>query len=305
MVAITPAAAALVGLAAERAAVGLSRRGPLARTGAVALCGLFALRPLAVGIAGFAPVPFNAESVAAQTEIAAALKPTFYADRDAFEAHVAEFNLRARARVASGLQRPHVVRLRDPPGAGARVDREECLAMVAKSDVDGDPREGLAASPSLAGLGAVFREPAVESRHFLYFPYATRDGNCLKTFPNAYVPTAFEAAHLRGGRPCRGKARRRRCAVRRIPAGPRRRDRRRNPPRGRRLCRGAARQSAARLYRALFPLDRRPVAVLCRRAGGLSGQLRRRHRRVAAARPSWRPGARPLSRCRTGATGCG
>ncbi len=205
MVAVTPAAAALVGLAVERAAVGLSRRGPLARTGAAALCGLFALRPLAVGIAGFAPVPFNPESVAAQTEIAAALKPTVYADRDAFEAHVAEFTL-VRAHGWRVVSNGHMSFVYETlPAPDAHVDRDECLAIVAKSDVDGDPREGLAASPSLAGMGAVFREPAIESRHFLYFPYATRDGNCLKTFPNAYVPTPFEAAHLAAGAPVAAK----------------------------------------------------------------------------------------------------
>ncbi len=205
MVAVTPAAAALVGLAAERAAVGLSRRGPLARAGAIALCGLFALRPLAAGIAGFASVPFNAESVAAQTEIAAALKPTVYADRDAFEAHVAEFNL-VRAHGWRVVSNGHMSFVYETyPAPNAHVDRDECLAVVAKSDVDGDPREGLTSSPSLAGMGAVFREPAIESRHFLYFPYATRDGNCLKTFPNAYVPTAFEAAHLSAGGPVAAK----------------------------------------------------------------------------------------------------
>jgi hypothetical protein len=205
MVSVTPAAAALVGLAAERAVVGLSRGGAAARVGAAALCGLFALRPLAAGIAGFAPVPFKADSVAAQTEIAAALKPTFYADRDAFEAHVAEFNpVRAHGwRVVSNGHISFVYETFRAPNA--RANRDECLAVVAKSNVDGDPRDGLAASPSLAGLGAVFREPAVESQHFLYFPYVTRDGNCLKTFPNGYIPTAFEAAHLAAGAPAAAK----------------------------------------------------------------------------------------------------
>lgn len=205
MVAATPAAAALVGLAAERAVVGLSRRGAAALVGAAALCGFIALRPLAAGIAGLAPVPFKADSVAAQTEIAAALKPTFFADRDAFEAHVAEFNP-VRAHDWRVVSNGHISFVYETfPAPNARANRDECLAVVAKSDIDGDPRDGLAASPSLAGLGAVFREPAVESQHFLYFPYATRDGDCLKTFPNGYIPTAFEAAHLAAGAPAAAK----------------------------------------------------------------------------------------------------
>ena len=72
------------------------------------------------------------------------------------------------------------------PSHGKRgCEPRDCLAIVAKSDADGDLRSDLAASPSLAGLGAVFGEAAIESAHFLYFPYNTRDGNCLKTFPNA------------------------------------------------------------------------------------------------------------------------
>ncbi len=199
MVAVTPAAAALVGLAGERLSVALSRRGPVAQAGAAVLCVLFALRPLAAGFAGFAPTPFQMDSLAAQSEIAAALKPAFYADRDAFEAHVAEFRLvnSRHWRVASNGILNHMSFLYETfPATKAGANREDCLAVVAKTDADGDLRKGLTASPSLAGLGAIFREPEAESAHFLYFPYTTRDGNCLKTFPNGYIPTAFEAAHL-------------------------------------------------------------------------------------------------------------
>jgi hypothetical protein len=208
MVAVTPAAAALVGLAAERLVVGLSRRGPVAQAGAAVLCGLFALRPLLAGIAGFAPVPFQLGSVAAQSEIAVTLKPAFYADRDGFEAHVAEFLLVAPHRwlVASNGIPNHMSFLYQAlPATNAGANREDCLAVVAKTDADGDLRNGLTASPSLAGLDAIFGELAAESAHFLYFPYTTRDGNCLKTFPNGYIPTAFEAAHLAADAPAAAK----------------------------------------------------------------------------------------------------
>ncbi len=35
---------------------------------------------------------------------------------------------------------------------------------------------------------------AAESEHFSYFPYTTPTGNCLKSFPNAYIPSRAEAA---------------------------------------------------------------------------------------------------------------
>lgn len=204
MMAVTPAAAALIGLGAERLVVGLSRRGPIACAGATALCGLLALRPLLTGIAGFAPVPFLVGSVAAQSEIAATLKPAFYADRDAFEAHVAEFDRTASRRwlVASNGIGNHMSFLYQTlPVTNAGANRADCMAIVPKTAADGDLRKGLTESPSLAGLGATFGEPAAESAHFIYLPYTTRDGNCLKTFPNGYIPTTFEAAHLAADAP--------------------------------------------------------------------------------------------------------
>jgi len=210
MVAATPAAAALVGLAAERLVVGLRRRGTVAHAGAVVLVGLLALRPLLAGIAGFASVPFQVGSLVAQSEIAAALKPAFYADRDAFEAHVAEFRLLEPHRWAvtsNGISNHMSFLYQTFPATNAGANREECLAVVARTDADADtdlPNE-LTASPSLAGLGAIFGKPAAESAHFLYVPYTTRDGNCLKTFPNGYIPTAFEQAYLAAGAPAAAK----------------------------------------------------------------------------------------------------
>jgi len=173
MVAATPAAAALVGLAAERLMVSSQRRGLAAQAASATVVGLFALRPLLAGIAGFSPSPFQVGSVAAQTEIAATLKPTFYADRDAFEAHVAEFRLVEPHRWAvtsNGIFNHMSFLYQTFPATNAGTKREECLAVVAKTDTDGDPREELAASSSLAGLGSVFSEPAASSAHFLYVP---------------------------------------------------------------------------------------------------------------------------------------
>jgi hypothetical protein len=214
MVAATPAAAALVGLAAARLVVGLSRRGPFGQAGAVVLCGLLAFRPLLAGIAAFDPVPFQLASVAAQSEIAATLKPSLFADRDDFESHVAEF-LRVdphRWIVASNGIPNHMSFLYQTlPATNAGVNREDCVAVVAKADADADAdsaadlSNALTVSPSLAGLGAMVGKPAAASAHFLYLPYTTRDGNCLKTFPNGYIATAFEAAYLAAGAPAAAK----------------------------------------------------------------------------------------------------
>jgi hypothetical protein len=207
MVAAAPAAAALVGLAGDKLLAGLNRRGTVAQLGAAVLCVLFALRPLLAGVEGFASASFDVESVVAQSEIAATLKPTFYADRDAFESHVAEFRPVDAHRwiaVSNGITN-HMSFLYQtfavPVSGLARQARQDCMAIVAKADAEGDLREYLQASPSLAGLGANFGASAAESAHFLYLPYTTRDGNCLKSFPNGYIPTAFEAAYLTADSP--------------------------------------------------------------------------------------------------------
>lgn len=199
MVAVAPAAAILVGLTAERLVVALGRQCPAGAVIGAAVCLLIALRPLAFGITGFADQPFQPGSVAAEAEIAAAIKPTLYADRDAFEAHAAQFRRTESRRwmvVSNGIPNHMSFLYQTLPVAASGGNRDECLAIIAKTDADADLRKGLAASPSLAGLGAVIGEPVAESAHFLYVAYTTRDGNCLKTFPNGYIPTAFEAAHL-------------------------------------------------------------------------------------------------------------
>lgn len=212
LVAAAPAAAALVGLVAERLVVGLGRRGAIGQLCAIVLCGLLAFRPLLAGIADFNPAPFQVASVAAQSEIAAMLKPSFYADRDDFESHVAEFRRVAPHHwvVASNGILNHMSFLYQTfPTTNAGAQRKDCVAIVARADAEADSdtdlSNALTASPSLAGLGASVAKPATASAHFLYLPYTTRDGNCLKTFPNGYIPTAFEAAYLAAGAPAAAK----------------------------------------------------------------------------------------------------
>jgi len=157
-------------------------------------------------------VTFEVGSVAAQSEIAATLKPAFYAERDAFESHVAEFRPVDPHRwivISNGVDNHMSFLYQALPVKTAGADRRDCTAIIAKTDAAADLRQNLSqdisASPSLAGLGAVVGEPELTSAHFLYFPYTTRDGNCLKTFPNGYIPTAFEATYLTADSPAASK----------------------------------------------------------------------------------------------------
>ncbi len=202
LAAAIPAVAAMVGLGAEAAVRRLLDRGAAARAAAVAVCGLVALRPAALGAAGFADSGFFTDSATAQAEMAHTLKSGFFRDYDAFEAHTALFQRGGGKRwqlVQGGVGNHMAFIYRTTPAETTAAERQDCVAVVDKRDVEGDVRATLATSPVLAGLAPIFDAETLESPHFLYLTYRSRDGNCLKTFPNAYVPTAFEAAHLSAG----------------------------------------------------------------------------------------------------------
>jgi hypothetical protein len=73
------------------------------------------------------------------------------------------------------------------------------LAILPKEGVSPDVGAELSKSPAFAGLAPTIAPIAAESAHFLYFPYKTIGGNCLKSFPNAYIPSAYEADFLDPG----------------------------------------------------------------------------------------------------------
>jgi hypothetical protein len=204
MVAAWPAVAAMTGLAADavlrRLAAGRTLGLSLAGC-AVLVCGL-AVRPVALGEALLRADDASPGLAAAQADIAATAKSAFYADHDAFEAHAALF-WRAPSRswqlVQEGVTGQMAFIYRTAPVSPVKHDREECLAILGKDEISGDTPAELARSPAFAGLAPVFGPMAAESAHFAYFPYTTADGNCLKSFPNAYIPTAFETAFLQPG----------------------------------------------------------------------------------------------------------
>ncbi len=205
MVAAWPAIAVMTAVAADAVLRRLAswRRRRLAVAGcAVLLCGL-AVRPLALGAISLQAPVFSLGSAAAQAEIAATAKSAFYADHEAFDAHAALFwrpESRAWQLIQEGVSGQMTFIYHTTPAGLVGSDRAECLAIVEKDQMTGgDVRAELAKSPAFAGLAPVFAPMAAESAHFAYFPYVTADGNCLKSFPNAYIPTRFETAYLPTG----------------------------------------------------------------------------------------------------------
>jgi hypothetical protein len=204
MVAAWPAIAIMTGVTADAVLRRLaSARSPrwAGAGGAVLLCGL-AIRPLALGADSLHEETFSLGTVAAQSEIVATVKSAFYADHEAFDAHAALFwrpGSRAWQLVQEGVSGQMTFVYQSSPAPSVKSDSEACLAIVEKQDMTGDPRTELVKSPPFSGLAPVFAPMAAESAHFAYFPYTTTDGNCLKSFPNAYIPTHFEATFLSPG----------------------------------------------------------------------------------------------------------
>lgn len=202
LVAVLPAVAIMTGLAAEEVIVRLHRAGWAGAGAAAAICVLIAARPALLGVVMMTGRDFSLASTRAQEEIAAVVKARFYADHEAFESHAAMFQHGpdGRWQLRQGGQYDRMAFIYRtaavPPTAR---DRDDCLAILTKDGLEGDPRPALVSSPALADLAPAFGETAAESAHFVYLPYVARDGNCLKTFPNAYIPSAFEAAHLPPG----------------------------------------------------------------------------------------------------------
>ena len=204
MVAAWPAVAAMTGLAADavlrRLAAGRNRRLSIGGCGVIVCC--LALRPAALGESLLQAADASPGLVAAQTEIAATVKSGFYADHEAFEAHAALFwrqPSRPWQLIQEGVTGQMTFIFQVAPVSPVNRDHEECLAILDKGDATGEAPAELAKSPAFAGLVPVFRPMAAESAHFAYFPYTTADGNCLKSFPNAYIPTAFERTFLQPG----------------------------------------------------------------------------------------------------------
>ncbi|PKU24310.1 hypothetical protein [Telmatospirillum siberiense] len=204
MVAVWPAVAIMTGIAADAGLRRLETRlppKPAFAAGAVLFIAL-AARPVSLGEATLRDAPFGLNSLAAQTEIAATAKTSFYAGHEAFDAHAALFWRpagRSWQMVQEGISGQMDFVYRTTRAQTLANDRTECLAIVPKQYLaDGVPVDLLKA-PAFSGLAPALSPMAAESAHFAYFPYTTADGNCLKSFPNAYIPTRFEETYLAPG----------------------------------------------------------------------------------------------------------
>lgn len=205
VVAGVPAAAAMAGLAATWLLDRFTKRSrPVVAAALGAACvGLLGIRLIGLNHLVGGDAVANPRGTLAQSEIAATVKPRFYADHQAFEEHAALF-LRAgkRWKLAEegvGGQMSFLYRTLQTPTPSS--DQAGCLAIVTKTGGEGDPRAQLAAAPAFAGLDPLFGDVTAESAHFLYLPYRTSTGNCLKSFPNAYIPADLEARYLPAGAP--------------------------------------------------------------------------------------------------------
>jgi hypothetical protein len=205
MVAAWPAIAILTAIATDAVLGHLAARSNSrlsAVGGVVLLCGL-AVRPVLLGEAALKADDGPPSSAMAQSEIATVAKSIFFAGHDAFEAHTALFwrpQNRPWQLAQEGVEGQMTFVFQTTPAPPVETDREECLAILSKENLTADAGAELAKSPVFGGLAPVFGPKTAESAHFVYFPYKTVDGNCLKSFPNAYIPSAFEDTFLQPGR---------------------------------------------------------------------------------------------------------
>lgn len=200
VVTAAPAVAVMTGLAAEAAIRRWLRAGrPAGVAGGVLLALLLAARPLLLSHFGEPESNVSLRSPAAQQEIAATVKARFFAGREAFESHAALFQREPHGRwqlVGNGATGAMAFIFATAPVTPVAGDLEGCLAILPKSALNGDFAGELAKAPPFAGLAPSFAGTAAESPHFVYAPYSAADGNCLKSFANAYLPTAFESRYL-------------------------------------------------------------------------------------------------------------
>lgn len=201
--ALVPAVTILVAVGAEDIIRRLSDGGPsLAKTvSALAIIAFICGRAATVGALNFTHTALAPYSYLVQREIADHVKGTYYSDHETFEKRTSYFVQDGgvwRLKPASlGNRMATIYRLSRRIPTGASDGR--CLVVVPNWLSGGLAAEAiaadLAAGSAFAALSARFADHT-SSRNLYYFPYTTAEGNCLKSFPNPYIPTAFERQFL-------------------------------------------------------------------------------------------------------------
>jgi len=193
MAAVVPVVAVVSGLGIEALVRSfLARGGIVALAGAAGLAGLIALPAAVMGTLGFTHTAFFPTSATAQTEIAATLKNAFHADHDDFSGRAAlvRYSREDGWRLVPGDIYNRMAFIFATTKAVGRVAVDDCVLVATKSDLEASPGLSVPAPDTVLG------DEIATSEHFRYFSYRAKDGNCIKSFPNAYIATRFESEYL-------------------------------------------------------------------------------------------------------------
>lgn len=192
-----PAASLLAGLGGARVWQLARGRRALLPAGIILLA-LAELRPAILGGLALEGHGFSTGSIDAQSEIARTLKSSFYSRRDSFETKAALFHKTRRGwkLAEEGVSGQMAFIFRTTPAPVLPAERSECIAILPRAEVSGDPARDLA--QAFGELSPKFSDERLTSAHFLYVPYAAAQGNCLKSFSNGYLPSEIEG-HLGAG----------------------------------------------------------------------------------------------------------
>ncbi len=168
---------------------------------AVFICFLGA-RSLITGGVDFGSVTVAPDSYRAQNEIAKHVKREYLLDYETFERTASLFKVTPRGLEfvphSIGGRMASVFKLAANKKSAERIP-VNCLAIIIKP-ISSQLNTSETLKKFEKALGTTFGTVAIgatsSSDRFFYINYQTKYGNCLKTFSNPYIPTAFEKKYL-------------------------------------------------------------------------------------------------------------
>jgi hypothetical protein len=161
--------------------------------------GILCARPLVLGGADFGRAAFNPASFLAHREIAEHVKSHYFTDYDQFWQQTVLFTWNGTAFElvpASGSNRMATVYEMTKAEENLSQSTQDCIAIFAGDKADTVDAEAVISRFFPDGSG-VQVNPASRSTNLRFIPYSTAQGNCLKTFPNAYIASPFEDRYLK------------------------------------------------------------------------------------------------------------
>lgn len=166
------------------------------------LIGFLGARSLITGGVDFGSVTFAADSYQAQNEIAKHIKRQHLVDYETFERTASLFKVTSNGMEfvphSIGGRMASVFNLATTNALAGRTSLN-CLAILPKSvsnqsnssETIKEVEKTLRTTFGTVAMGATSM-----SDRFFYINYQTKSRNCLKTFSNPYIPTAFEKKYL-------------------------------------------------------------------------------------------------------------